>query len=41
VVRRPLSAIAKITCKKRYPTVLTFKYGTSHDDALVISDMDK
>lgn len=40
-VRRPLSAIVKITAKKRHPDLITFKYGVSDGDSLVISDMDR
>ncbi|KAL1122013.1 hypothetical protein AAG570_003419 [Ranatra chinensis] len=40
VVRRPLSAIAKITCKKRNRDVITFKYGMPEGDTLKISDVD-
>lgn len=41
VVRKPLSAIAKITCKKKYPQIITFKYGSAQGDNLVINDMDR
>ncbi|XP_046664875.1 TBC1 domain family member 23 [Homalodisca vitripennis] len=41
VVRRPLSNIAKITCKKKQPDLITFKYGSQQGDNLVISDMDR
>lgn len=41
VVKKPLSAIAKITSKKRSPEVITFKYGSSHGDSIIISDMDR
>lgn len=41
VVKKPLSAIAKITSKKRTPEVITFKYGSSHGDSIVINDMDR
>lgn len=40
-VRRPLSAIVKITAKKRHPDLITFKYGVSNGEHLIISDMDK
>ncbi|XP_047119746.1 TBC1 domain family member 23 [Schistocerca piceifrons] len=40
-VRRPLSAIVKITSKKKHPEVITFKYGVPEGDGLIISDMDK
>lgn len=41
VVKKPLSAIAKITSKKRTPEIITFKYGSSHGDSIVINDMDR
>jgi len=41
VVRRPLSNIAKITCKKKQPDLITFKYGSQQGDNLIISDMDR
>lgn len=41
VVRRPLSAIVKITSKKKRPELITFKYGVPEGDVLVISDMDR
>lgn len=41
VVRRPLSNIAKITCKKKHPELITFKYGSQQGENLVISDMDR
>ena len=41
VVRRPLSAIVKITSKKKHPELITFKYGVPEGDSLVISDMDR
>lgn len=41
IVRRPLSAIVKITAKKRHPELITFKYGTPDGDSLIISDMDR
>lgn len=41
IVRRPLSAIVKITAKKRHPELITFKYGVPDGDALLISDMDR
>lgn len=41
VVRRPLSNIAKITCKKKHPELITFKYGIQQGENLVISDMDR
>jgi hypothetical protein len=41
VVKRPLSDIAKITCKKKQPELITFKYGSQQGDNLVISDMDR
>ncbi|XP_067009711.1 TBC1 domain family member 23 isoform X2 [Anabrus simplex] len=40
-VRRPLSAIVKITSKKKHPEVITFKYGVPEGDSLVVSDLDK
>lgn len=41
IVRRPLSSIAKITARKRHPQLITFKYGLTDGDKLLISDMDK
>ncbi|XP_018329978.1 TBC1 domain family member 23 isoform X2 [Agrilus planipennis] len=41
IVRRPLSAIVKITAKKRHPDLITFKYGETVGDSLQISDMDR
>lgn len=41
VVRRLLSAIVKITSKKKHPELITFKYGVPEGDNLVISDMDR
>lgn len=40
-VRRPLSAIVKITSKKKHPEIITFKYGIPEGDSLVVSDLDK
>uniref|UniRef100_A0A0K8TQN7 TBC1 domain family member 23 n=1 Tax=Tabanus bromius TaxID=304241 RepID=A0A0K8TQN7_TABBR len=41
IVRRPLSNIVKITAKKRHRDLITFKYGISDGDSLVITDMDR
>jgi hypothetical protein len=41
VVRRPLSAIVKITSKKKRPELITFKYGVPKGESLIISDMDR
>lgn len=41
IVKRPLSAIVKITARKRHPELITFKYGVPDGDELVISDMDR
>ncbi|XP_012281046.1 TBC1 domain family member 23 [Orussus abietinus] len=42
IVERPLSSIVKITSRKRHPDLITFKYGTTHNnDTLHISDMDR
>lgn len=41
IVRRPLSAIVKITANKQHPELITFKYGVPSGDALLISDMDR
>ncbi|KAF5274890.1 hypothetical protein FQA39_LY07072 [Lamprigera yunnana] len=41
MVRRPLSAVVKITAKKRHPELLTFKYGVPDGDSVLISDMDR
>ncbi|XP_017775645.1 PREDICTED: TBC1 domain family member 23 [Nicrophorus vespilloides] len=40
IVKRPLTAIVKITAKKRHPDLITFKYGVHDGDSLMISDMD-
>lgn len=39
--RRPLSSIVKITAKKRQRDLITFKYGMTHGDTLVVTDMDR
>ncbi|XP_076255603.1 TBC1 domain family member 23 isoform X2 [Rhynchophorus ferrugineus] len=41
IVRRPLSAIVKITARKRHPELITFKYGVPDGEQLKISDMDR
>lgn len=41
IVRRPLSAVVKITAKKRHPELITFKYGVPDGDSVLISDMDR
>lgn len=41
VVKRPLSNIAKITCRKKQPDLITFKYGSQQGEELIISDMDR
>lgn len=41
IVRRPLSSIVKITAKKRQRDLITFKYGMTNGDTLVVSDMDR
>lgn len=41
IVKRPLSAIVKITAKKRHPQLITFKYGVPEGESLLISDMDR
>ncbi|XP_022187885.2 TBC1 domain family member 23 isoform X3 [Nilaparvata lugens] len=41
VVRRPLSAIAKITCKKKQPELITFQYGEPHGKEMKINDQDR
>lgn len=41
IVKRPLSAIVKITAKKRHPELITFKYGVPDGENLIISDMDR
>lgn len=41
IVKRPLSSIVKITSRKRHPDLITFKYGTTQNDTLLISDMDR
>ncbi|XP_075224896.1 TBC1 domain family member 23 [Lycorma delicatula] len=41
VVKRSLSSIAKITCKKKHPELITFQYGGAQGDGLIISDYDR
>ncbi|XP_046409529.1 TBC1 domain family member 23 [Neodiprion fabricii] len=41
IVKRPLSSIVKITSRKRHPDLITFKYGSTQNDTLLISDMDR
>ncbi|XP_055593027.1 TBC1 domain family member 23 [Uranotaenia lowii] len=41
IVRRPLNSIVKITAKKRHRDLITFKYGYTEDENLVITDMDR
>ncbi|XP_012266854.1 TBC1 domain family member 23 isoform X1 [Athalia rosae] len=41
IVKRPLSSIVKITSRKRHPDLITFRYGTTQNETLLISDMDK
>lgn len=41
VVKRSLATIVKITSKKKYQNLITFKYGSSDGDVSVISDMDR
>ncbi|XP_030747336.1 TBC1 domain family member 23 [Sitophilus oryzae] len=41
IVKRPLSAIVKITARKRHPELITFKYGLLDGEHLKISDMDR
>ncbi|CAH0561090.1 unnamed protein product [Brassicogethes aeneus] len=41
IVKRPLSAIVKITARKRHPELITFKYGVPEGENLKISDMDR
>ncbi|XP_060531576.1 TBC1 domain family member 23 isoform X1 [Cylas formicarius] len=41
IVKRPLSAIVKITARKRHPELITFKYGVPDGENLKISDMDR
>lgn len=41
IVKRPLSAIVKITARKRHPELITFKYGVPVGESLKISDMDR
>ena len=39
--RRPLASVVKITSKKRHPELITFKYGTSTNDEIRITAMDR
>lgn len=41
IVRRPLSSIVKITAKKRHRDLITFKYGVTSGEQLIITDMDR
>lgn len=41
IVRRPLSSIVKITAKKRHRDLITFKYGVTSGETLIITDMDR
>lgn len=42
IVKRPLSAIVKITARKRHPELITFKYGVPDEgENMRISDMDR
>ncbi|KAK6640464.1 hypothetical protein RUM44_012158 [Polyplax serrata] len=41
VVKRPLSSIAQITSRKKYPNLITFKYGKTDGEDSVIYDMDR
>ncbi|KAL1506871.1 hypothetical protein ABEB36_006153 [Hypothenemus hampei] len=41
IVKRPLSAIVKITARKRQPELITFKYGVPDGEELRISDLDR
>lgn len=41
IARRLLSSIVKITAKKRHRDLITFKYGVSDNDNLLITDMDR
>lgn len=41
IVQRPLLSIVKITAKKRQRDLITFKYGVTNGDTLVVSDMDR
>lgn len=41
IVKRPLSSIVRITSRKKHPDLITFKYGTTQSDNLIISDMDR
>jgi len=40
-VNRNLTAIMKITSKKRHPEFITFKYGTLQGEETIITDMDR
>ncbi|XP_014216220.1 TBC1 domain family member 23 isoform X1 [Copidosoma floridanum] len=41
IVKRPLSSIVRITSRKKHPDLITFKYGSTQSDSVVISDMDR
>lgn len=41
VGKRPLSSIAKITCKRKNRDLITFQYGGVQGDGLIISDYDR
>lgn len=41
IARRPLSSIVKISARKRHRELITFKYGNSGEENVVITDMDR
>lgn len=41
IARRMLSSIIKITAKRRHKNLITFKYGLSDVENIVITDMDR
>lgn len=41
IVKRPLSSIVRITSRKKHPDLITFKYGSTQSESVIISDMDR
>jgi len=39
--RRPLKNIVKITSKKKMPELITFKYGSSGDEGVAVTDGER
>lgn len=41
ISRRPLKNIVKISCNKKLPELITFKYGTHEDEGMLVTDAEK